>query len=72
MEQRAGGYHLGIDPGVARERAPKAPAVAVGPIHAGRSTEAPRVVTTLKRVNLYGAMRAMCIEICHQVSPVGV
>ena len=70
MQNRAGGYHLGVDSGVARERAPEAPAVAVGPIHAGRSTEAPRVVTTLKRADLYAAMRAMCVEICHQVSPV--
>ena len=60
MEQRAGGDHLGIDPRVARERAPKAPAVPVGPVHAGRRAEAPGAVEVAVRV-----------QICHPVPPVG-
>ena len=60
MQQRAGGDHLGVDPRLARERAPKAPAVPVGPVHAGRRAEAPGAVEVAVR-----------IQICHSVPSVG-
>ena len=62
MEQRAGGHHLGIDPRVAREGAPEASAVPVGPVHAGRGTKAPRAVPRV-------GVRAVSIQICHQMPP---
>ena len=63
MEQCAGGHHLGVDPGVAGERTPEAPAVPVGPVHAGRSIKAPRAIPR-------AGVRAVSIQICHQMPPV--
>jgi hypothetical protein len=39
MQQRTGGDHLGVEPGVARDLAMEDAAVAVGPIHHGRNRQ---------------------------------
>ena len=44
VQQRAGGHHLGIKPGVARQQAVEITAMAVGPIHHGGDGQAPAAV----------------------------
>ena len=60
MQKRTSGDHLGVYLRIARQRAPKAPAVPVGPVHAGRGAKAPGVMG-----------RVVGLEICHQMPPVG-
>ena len=60
MQKRTSGDHLGVYPRMARERAPKAPAVPVGPVHAGRGAKAPGAVEVAVRIQIF-----------HLVPPVG-
>ncbi|MNZ95583.1 hypothetical protein D3C78_1147430 [compost metagenome] len=41
MQQRAGGDHLGVEQSLLRQQAQEEAAVAVGPVHHGRSAESP-------------------------------